>query len=181
MARVGVFVCHCGSNIAGTVDCGAVAAKAREMPGVVYASDYKYMCSEPGQKLIQDTIAAKKLDRVVVASCSPRMHEPTFRRTVAAAGVNPYRMEMANLREHCSWVHGDKPVATAKAVEIVGMLGAEALKPGRAELSKRLLVIGGGIAGIQAALDVANAGYEVTLLERTPTIGGKMAMLDKTF
>jgi heterodisulfide reductase subunit A len=186
MARVGVFVCHCGSNIAGTVDCAAVASAARAMPGVVHASDYKYMCSEPGQKLIQDKVAAEKLDRVVVASCSPRMHEPTFRRTVAAAGVNPYRMEMANLREHCSWVHGDKPVATAKAVEIVGMLVAkalrdEALKPGRAELTKRLLVIGGGIAGIQAALDVANAGYEVTLVERTPTIGGKMAMLDKTF
>ena len=186
MARIGVFVCHCGTNIAGTVDCPGVAAAARKMPGVVFASDYKYMCSEPGQKLIQDTIAAEKLDRVVVASCSPRMHEPTFRRTVAAAGVNPYRMEMANLREHCSWVHQDKPVATAKAIELVGMMVAkvsrdEALRAGRAELTKRLLVIGGGIAGIQAALDVANAGYQVTLLERTPTIGGKMAMLDKTF
>ena len=186
MARIGVFVCHCGTNIAGTVDCPAVAAAARQMPGVVFASDYKYMCSEPGQKLIQDTIAAQKLDRVVVASCSPRMHEPTFRRTVAAAGVNPYRMEMANLREHCSWVHADKPVATAKSIELVGMMVAkvardEALCRGRAELTKRLLVIGGGIAGIQAALDVANAGYPVTLVERTPTIGGKMAMLDKTF
>jgi heterodisulfide reductase subunit A len=186
MARIGVFVCHCGTNIAGTVDCPGVAAAARQMPGVVFASDYKYMCSEPGQKLIQDTIAAEKLDRVVVASCSPRMHEPTFRRTVAAAGVNPYRMEMANLREHCSWVHGDQAVATAKSIELVGMMVAkvtldEALRAGRAELTKRLLVIGGGIAGIQAALDVANAGYPVTLVERTPTIGGKMAMLDKTF
>jgi heterodisulfide reductase subunit A len=186
MARIGVFVCHCGTNIAGTVDCPSVAAAARKLPGVVFASDYKYMCSEPGQKLIQDTIAAEKLDRVVVASCSPRMHEPTFRRTVAAAGVNPYRMEMANLREHCSWVHQDKPVATAKAIELVGMMVAkvgrdEALRAGRAELTKRLLVIGGGIAGIQAALDVANAGYPITLVERTPTIGGKMAMLDKTF
>jgi heterodisulfide reductase subunit A2 len=186
MARIGVFVCHCGTNIAGTVDCPGVAAAARKMAGVVFASDYKYMCSEPGQKLIQDTIAGEKLDRVVVASCSPRMHEPTFRRTVAAAGVNPYRMEMANLREHCSWVHQDKPVATAKAIELVGMMVAkvtldEALRRGRAELTKRLLVIGGGIAGIQAALDVANAGYQVTLVERTPTIGGKMAMLDKTF
>ena len=186
MARIGVFVCHCGSNIGANVDCAAVAAAARLMPGVVAATDYKYMCSEPGQKLIQDTIAEARLDRVVVASCSPRMHEPTFRRAVAAAGLNPYLMEMANLREHCSWVHNDRPLATAKAIEIVGMLVAkvtrdETLKPGRAELTKRLLVIGGGIAGIQAALDVANAGYQVTLVERTPTIGGKMAMLDKTF
>jgi len=186
MARIGVFVCHCGSNIAANVDCAAVAAAARRMPGVVFATDYKYMCSEPGQKLIQDTIGEHRLDRVVVASCSPRMHEPTFRRAVAAAGVNPYQMEMANLREHCSWVHNDRPLATAKAIEIVGMLVAkvgrdEALRAGRAELTKRLLVIGGGIAGIQAALDVANAGYQVTLVERTPTIGGKMAMLDKTF
>ena len=186
MARIGVFVCHCGSNIAANVDCAAVAAAAGRMPGVVYATDYKYMCSEPGQKLIQDAIGQHQLDRVVVASCSPRMHEPTFRRAVAAAGVNPYQMEMANLREHCSWVHNDRPLATAKAIEIVGMLVAkvgrdEALRAGRAELTKRLLVIGGGIAGIQASLDVANAGYQVTLVERTPTIGGKMAMLDKTF
>ncbi len=186
MARIGVFVCHCGSNIAANVDCHAVAAAAGQMPGVVHATDYKYMCSEPGQKMIQEAISQHQLDRVVVASCSPRMHEPTFRRAVAAAGVNPYRMEMANLREHCSWVHNDRPLATAKAIEIVGMLVAkvgrdEALTAGRAELTKRLLVIGGGIAGIQAALDVANAGYQVTLVERTPTIGGKMAMLDKTF
>ena len=186
MARIGVFVCHCGTNIAANVDCAAVAQAARQMPHVVFATDYKYMCSEPGQKLIQDKIASERLDGVVVASCSPRMHEPTFRRAAAAAGVNPYRMEMANLREHVSWVHNDRTIATAKAIDIVSMLVAkvarnEALHPGRAELSKRLLVIGGGIAGIQAALDVANAGYEVTLVERTPTIGGKMAMLDKTF
>jgi len=186
MARIGVFVCHCGTNIAANVDCAAVAQAARQMPHVVFATDYKYMCSEPGQKLIQDKIASERLDGVVVASCSPRMHEPTFRRAAAAAGVNPYRMEMANLREHVSWVHNDRAIATAKAIDIVSMLVAkvarnEALHPGRAELSKRLLVIGGGIAGIQAALDVANAGYEVTLVERTPTIGGKMAMLDKTF
>lgn len=186
MARIGVFVCHCGSNIAGTVDCAAVAAAARTMPGVVFATDYKYMCSEPGQRLIQEKIAQEQLDRIVVASCSPRMHEPTFRRAVAAAGVNPYCMEMANLREHVSWVHTDRSIATAKAIDVVGMLVAkvardEALVTGRAELAKRLLVIGGGIAGIQAALDVANAGFQVTLVERTPTIGGKMAMLDKTF
>ncbi len=186
MARIGVFVCHCGTNIAATVDCAAVAEAARQMPHVVFATDYKYMCSEPGQRLIQEKIGAEHLDGVVVASCSPRMHEPTFRRAAAAAGLNPYRVEMANLREQVSWVHSDRSVATAKAIEIVAMLVAktahnEALQTGRAELSKRLLVIGGGIAGIQAALDVANAGYEVTLVERTPTIGGKMAMLDKTF
>lgn len=186
MARIGVFVCHCGTNIAANVDCAAVAQAAQQMPHVVFATDYKYMCSEPGQKLIQEKIASERLDGVVVASCSPRMHEPTFRRAAAAAGVNPYRMEMANLREHVSWVHNDRRVATVKAIDIVGMLVAkvardETLRPGRAELSKRLLIIGGGIAGIQAALDVANAGYQVTLVERTPTIGGKMAMLDKTF
>ena len=186
MARIGVFVCHCGANIAANVDCAAVAQAAQQMPHVVFATDYKYMCSEPGQKLIQEKIASERLDGVVVASCSPRMHEPTFRRAAAAAGVNPYRMEMANLREHVSWVHNDRRVATAKAIDIVGMLVAkvardETLRSGRAELSKRLLIIGGGIAGIQAALDVANAGYQVTLVERTPTIGGKMAMLDKTF
>ncbi|MFZ1238121.1 MAG: CoB--CoM heterodisulfide reductase iron-sulfur subunit A family protein [Anaerolineae bacterium] len=186
MARIGVFVCHCGTNIAANVDCAAVAQAAQQMPHVVFATDYKYMCSEPGQKLIQDRIASEHLDGVVVASCSPRMHEPTFRRAAAAAGVNPYRMEMANLREQVSWVHNDRRIATAKAIDIVSMLVAkvtrdEALRPGRAELSKRLLIIGGGIAGIQASLDVANAGYEVTLVERTPTIGGKMAMLDKTF
>jgi heterodisulfide reductase subunit A2 len=186
MARIGVFVCHCGSNIGANVDCPAVAEAAGKLPGVAFATDYKYMCSEPGQKMIQDAIASHELDGVVVASCSPRMHEPTFRRAVAQAGVNPYRMEMANLREHVSWVHNDRAVATAKAIEIVGMLVAkvrrdEKLATGRAELTKRLLIIGGGIAGIQAALDVANAGYQVTLVERTPTIGGKMAMLDKTF
>jgi len=185
MARVGVFVCHCGSNIAGTVDCAAVASAARAMPGVVHASDYKYMCSEPGQKLIQDKVAAERLDRVVVASCSPRMHEPTFRRTVAAAGVNPYRMEMANLREHCSWVHGTsrwrrprpwrswacswpRPCATRPSSP--GVRAHEAAARDRRRHRRH-----------PGRLDVANAGYEVTLVERTPTIGGKMAMLDKTF
>ena len=125
MARIGVFVCHCGANIAANVDCAAVAQAAQQMPHVVFATDYKYMCSEPGQKLIQEKIASERLDGVVVASCSPRMHEPTFRRAAAAAGVNPYRMEMANLREHVSWVHNDRRVATAKAIDIVGMLVAK--------------------------------------------------------
>ncbi|MBI4759466.1 MAG: CoB--CoM heterodisulfide reductase iron-sulfur subunit A family protein [Chloroflexi bacterium] len=186
MPRIGVFVCHCGSNIAATVDCAGVAEATRGFPGVVHAADFKYLCAETGQNLIRDAIAEHRLNRVVVASCSPRMHEPTFRKAVAQAGLNPYLMEMANIREHCSWVHADRQVATAKATEIIRMVVAkvarnEPLTAKQVGLTKRLLVIGGGIAGIQAALDVANAGYQVTLVERTPTIGGKMAMLDKTF
>ncbi|MEW6233169.1 MAG: CoB--CoM heterodisulfide reductase iron-sulfur subunit A family protein, partial [Chloroflexota bacterium] len=186
MPRIGVFVCHCGTNIAATVDCGGVAEAARGFPGVVHAADFKYLCAEAGQNLIKDAIAEHRLNRVVVASCSPRMHEPTFRKAVAQAGLNPYLMEMANIREHCSWVHADRQVATAKATEIIRMVVAkvarnEPLIAKQVGLTKKLLVIGGGIAGIQAALDVANAGYQVTLVERTPTIGGKMAMLDKTF
>jgi len=186
MPRIGVFVCHCGSNIAATVDCAGVAEAARGFPGVVHAADFKYLCAETGQREIKDAIAEHRLNRVVVASCSPRMHEPTFRKAVAQAGLNPYLMEMANIREHCSWVHADRQVATAKATEIIRMVVAkvarnEPLTAKQVGLTKKLLVIGGGIAGIQAALDVANAGYQVTLVERTPTIGGKMAMLDKTF
>jgi len=168
------------------VDVARVVENARKMPGVVFATDYKYMCAESGQKIIQEAIKEHKLDRVVVASCSPRMHEPTFRKAVAQAGMNPYLLEMANIREHCSWVHNDKEIATPKATDIVSMIVAkvsrnEPLQPKRVGLTKRALVIGGGIAGIRASLDIANAGYEVVLVERTPTIGGKMAMLDKTF
>ena len=187
MARVGVFVCHCGSNIAGTVDCAAVAAAARRLPGVVHAEENKYTCSEVGQGAIRTAIKEHRLNRVVVASCSPRMHELTFRRAVAAAGLNPYLMEMANIREHVSWVHGDdKRAATAKAIDVVRAAVAkvrrdEPLTPGKVGITKRALVIGGGIAGIQAALDIANAGHEVILVEREPTIGGRMAQLDKTF
>ena len=187
MARVGVFICHCGSNIAGAVDCGAVAAAARQLPGVVHAEENKYTCSEVGQAAIRTAIKEHRLNRVVVASCSPRMHEPTFRRTVAMAGLNPYLMEMANIREHVSWVHGDdKLAATRKAIDIVRMMVAKALRderltPGKVGITKRALVIGGGIAGIQTALDIANAGHEVILVEREPTIGGRMAQLDKTF
>jgi heterodisulfide reductase subunit A2 len=187
MARIGVFVCHCGSNIAGTVDCGAVAEAARRMPGVVYADENKYTCSEVGQATIRQAIEQQRLNRVVVASCSPRMHETTFRRTVAQAGLNPYLLEMANIREHCSWVHGDaKAEATRKAIDLVRMIVAkvrrdEPLTPGRAGVTKRAMVIGGGVAGIQAALDIANGGYEVLLVEREATIGGRMAQLDKTF
>ncbi|MCL4465466.1 MAG: CoB--CoM heterodisulfide reductase iron-sulfur subunit A family protein [Chloroflexi bacterium] len=187
MARVGVFICHCGSNIAGVVDCAAVASAARRMPGVVHAEENNYACSEVGQAAIRTAIKEHRLNRVVVASCSPRMHEPTFRRTVAMAGLNRYLMEMANIREHVSWVHGDdKPAATGKAIDSVRMAVAkvirdERLTPGKVGITKRALVIGGGIAGIQAALDIANAGHEVILVEREPTIGGRMAQLDKTF
>ena len=187
MARIGVFVCHCGSNIAGTVDCRAVAEAARKLPGVVHAEENKYMCSEVGQAALRQAIATHRLNRVVVASCSPRMHEPTFRRAAMQAGLNPYLVEMANIREHVSWVHGnDKEAATRKAAALVRMTVErvarnQPLQPGTAGITKRALVIGGGIAGIQAALDIANAGYEVLLVEREPTIGGRMAQLDKTF
>ncbi len=186
MARTGVFVCHCGTNIARTVICEQVAEAARVMPGVVYAVDYQYVCSAPGQQIVQEAIRDHKLDSVVVASCSPRLHEPTFRRCVEEAGLNPYLMEMANIREHCSWVHEDKALATAKAIALVraAVVKAQRNEPLFSEklpLTKRALVLGGGIAGIQAALDTADAGYEVLLVERTPSIGGRMAQFDKTF
>jgi len=186
MARTGVFVCHCGTNIAKTVVCEQVAQAARAMPGVVYATDYRYICSAPGQQLIQEAIRDQNLDSVVVASCSPRLHEPTFRRCVEEAGLNPYLMEMANIREQCSWVHDDQALATAKAIALVRAAVAkvqrnEPLFSEQLPLTKRALVLGGGIAGIQAALDIADAGYEVLLVERSPSIGGHMAQFDKTF
>ncbi len=186
MARVGVFVCWCGSNIARTVDVQRVAEEAGRIPGVVFATDYKYMCSEPGQTMVRDAIRDHRLDRVVVASCSPRLHEPTFQRCISEAGLNPYMVEMANIREHCSWVHQDKDAATEKAIDLVRMAVAKARRDfplfrNEIPITKRALVIGGGVAGIQAALDIADAGYPVTLVERTPSIGGRMAQYDKTF
>jgi len=186
MARVGVFVCWCGSNIAKTVDVEKVAEAASKMPSVAYATHYKYMCSEPGQNLVKQAIEEHKLTRIVVASCSPRLHEPTFQRCISEAGLNPYMLEMANIREHCSWVHEDKEAATQKAIDLTAMAVAkairnEALSQQEIPLTKTALVIGGGVAGIQAALDIANAGYQVTLVERTPSIGGRMAQYDKTF
>jgi len=187
MKRVGVFVCHCGTNIAGTVDCAKVAEAAKDFPNVEYSVDYKYMCSEPGQEMIKQAIQEHKLDRIVVASCSPRMHEPTFRNCVEKAGLNPYYVEMANIREHCSWVHpNEKERATEKAIDLVKMAVAKAVKNQPLQkttipVTDRALVIGGGIAGIQAALDLANAGHVVDIVEREPSIGGKMAQLDKTF
>ncbi|QGP92881.1 hypothetical protein MGLY_22730 [Neomoorella glycerini] len=187
MKRVGVFVCHCGTNIASVVDVKRVAEAARSLPDVVYATDYQYMCSDPGQELIRRAIKEQRLDRVVVASCSPRLHEPTFRKACESAGVNPYLFEMANIREQCAWVHAkDKEGATLKAIDLVRTAVAKArrnvpLAAGTIPITKRALVIGAGIAGMQAALDIADAGYEVILLDREPTIGGNMVKLDKTF
>ncbi len=184
--RIGVFVCWCGSNIAKTVDVEAVAEATKSFPGVVFATDYKYMCSEPGQNMVIDAIKEHKLDRIVIASCSPRLHEPTFQRCIANAGLNPYMVEMANIREQCSWVHENTPETTEKAIELVRMAVAKVSKNvplyrNDIGITKRALVIGGGIAGIQAALDIADAGHPVVLVERTPSIGGHMAQYDKTF
>jgi heterodisulfide reductase subunit A2 len=184
--RIGVFVCHCGLNIERTVDTKAVVAALSEYPGVAYATDYDYMCSDPGQKLVADAIAEHRLTGVVVAACSPAMHEPTFRRVTEESGLNPFLCEMANIREHCSWVHDDRGAATKKAIRITRSVvekvrGNHPLEPVEIDHSDRCLVIGGGIAGIQAALDVAENGFEVLLVEREPTIGGHMAQLSETF
>lgn len=185
--RIGVYVCHCGTNIAGVVDSEAVARFAATLPGVMVARDYKYTCSDPGQEMIREDIRNLAINRVVVAACSPRLHEPTFRRTLAAAGLNPYYLEMANIREQVAWVHREEPEqATEKAKDLVAaavrrVVHHQALEPQESPMEPAVLVIGGGIAGIQAALDVAGAGYQVYLVERAPTIGGKMAQLDETF
>ncbi len=186
MQKIGVFVCWCGSNIAATVDVAAVAEAVKSEPGVVYATDYQYMCSEGGQSRIRNAIKEYGLTGVVVCSCSPRMHEATFRKTAQAAGLNPYMVEIANIREHCSWIHKDKAEATEKAIILARTAIAklnlnQPLIAGESRVVKRALVIGGGIAGIQSALDIADAGYEVDIVEKSPTIGGKMAQLDKTF
>jgi len=186
MARIGVFTCWCGENIARTVDVEKVTAAAAQIPGVRCAVNYKYMCSDPGQALVRERIAEDRLDAIVVASCSPHMHLRTFRKAAERAGLNPYRVEMANIREHCSWVHHDRAEATAKAIDIIRMTVAKvrhnhALTPIRVPVTRRALVVGGGVAGIQAALDIADAGYEVVMVEREPSIGGKMAGLSETF
>ena len=186
MSRIGVFICHCGENISRTVDVERVARDVGKLPGVSFSTDYKYMCSDPGQNLLKKAIQEQKLTHVVVAACSPRMHEKTFRKAVEAAGLNPFLCEMANIREHCSWVHENREEATVKATEIVGMM-VERVKKNRVlptitvPVTKRSLVIGGGIAGIQAALDIADCGHEVILVEREPSIGGHMAQLSETF
>ncbi len=185
--RIGVFVCDCGMNIAGFVDCEEVRQYAEGLDGVVVASRNRYTCAEPGQDEIKKEIREHALNRVVVASCSPRLHEPTFRNCVAEAGLNPYLLEMANIREHCSWVHSNnREAATRKAKDIVKMAVARARflksqKEREIPVTDAVLVIGGGIAGIQASLDLANTGHMVYLVEKQPTIGGMMAQLDKTF
>lgn len=184
--KIGVYICHCGSNIAGVVDVAEVARWAASLPDVAIARDYRFMCSSLGQELIQKDIQELGLDRVVVAACTPRMHEPTFQRALAGAGLNPYFFEQANIREQCSWVHEDPAVATAKAKALVeaAVLRVRYHQPlfaSRVRINPATLVVGGGIAGIQAALDLANAGYPVYLVEREPSIGGRMAQLDETF
>jgi heterodisulfide reductase subunit A-like polyferredoxin len=185
--RIGVYVCHCGLNIARTVDCEQVAAAAATLEDVAVAREVPYACSEPGQSSIKEDIVEHKLDRIVVASCSPRLHEPTFRNMVKDVGINPFLMEMANLREHCSWVHMNEPeAATRKAMDLTKMAVSRVrhlkpLEPERLPLTKRTLVVGGGVAGIQAALDLADNGYDVVLVEKKPSVGGIMAQLDKTF
>ncbi len=186
MARVGVFVCHCGENIGRTVDCARVAQEFATLPGVAHAQDYKYMCSDPGQALIKQAIADKGLDGVVVAACSPHMHEKTFRRACASSGLNPFLCEMANIREHCSWIHEDRERATDKAVDLARFIVEKVkrnqpLETIRIPVTRRALVIGGGIAGIQAALDIADGGAHVVLVEKEPSIGGHMSQLSETF
>ena len=185
--RIGVFVCDCGLNIASVVDTEAVRRFAETLPDVVVAVGNRYTCADPGQDEIRKQIEEHRLNRIVVASCSPRLHEPTFRECITEAGLNPYLLEMANIREHCSWVHGDnQEKATLKAIDAVKMAVARArhLLPGyegKIPVTHAALVIGGGVAGIQAALDLADAGHQVYLVEKEPTIGGVMAQLDKTF
>jgi heterodisulfide reductase subunit A len=185
--RIGVFVCDCGMNIAGTVDNDAVVEFASGLPGVVYTARSRYTCSDPGQNEIKRVVQEKKLNRVVVAACTPKLHEPTFRSCVAEAGMNKYLLEMVNLREHVSWVHQrDKEGATAKAVDLVKSAVARArhleiLEEQTFPVVKHALVIGGGVAGIQAALDLADAGNRVTIVEKEPSLGGTMPKLAKTY
>jgi NADH:ubiquinone oxidoreductase subunit E/NAD-dependent dihydropyrimidine dehydrogenase PreA subunit len=186
MRRIGVFVCHCGINISSTINIADVVAYVQQLPDVVTAKDYTYMCSEPGQELIRDHIAQYGLDRVVVASCSPTMHEVTFREVVKTAGLNPFCFEMANIREQCSWVHPDKQRSTEKAKAILNAAVSrvsklEPLEEKVVGVTPSVMVVGAGIAGIQASLDIANAGYKVYLVEKDPSVGGRMAQLDKTF
>ena len=184
--KTGVYICHCGTNIASTVDVSAVAEFARSLEGVVLARDYTYMCSDPGQDLIKQDISEFGLNRVVVASCTPFMHEPTFRRACAEGGLNPFFFQMANIREHCSWVVSDREQATNKAMALVAAAVERVhciirLDMRQVQMTPATLVVGGGIAGIEAALKLANADKQVYLVERESSIGGHMAQLYKTF
>jgi heterodisulfide reductase subunit A len=184
--RIGVYVCDCGANIAGTVDVPQVVEFAKGLPGVVIAREYKFVCSDPGQDMVKKDIKEQNLNRVVISSCSPRLHELTFRRTLASVGLNPYLMEMANIREHVAWVTEDKALATQKAKALVSaevrrVSYHQPLENREVSMNPNTLVVGAGIAGIQAALEIANSGHKVYLVEREPSIGGHMAQLDKTF
>jgi heterodisulfide reductase subunit A len=184
--RIGVYVCQCGSNIAATVDTEAVARFAEGLDGVVLTRVNKYSCSDPGQATIRQDIQEHNLDRVVIAACTPRMHEPTFRRTLESAGLNSYFLEMANVREQVSWVHPAGNATTNKAIDLVAGAVERVhwhvpLYSRKSPVEQSALVVGGGIAGIQTALDIADAGHKVYLVEREPSIGGRMAQLDKTF
>jgi heterodisulfide reductase subunit A len=185
--RIGVFVCECGHNIAATVDTEEVARFAAELPDVVAVVQNRYTCADPGQNEMKKAIAEHQLNRVVVASCTPKIHEPTFRNCVAEAGLNPYLMEMANIREHCSWVHmKDRVAATAKAKDLVrSAVGRASRLVAQDEkafpVTDAALVIGGGVAGIEAALELAEGGHQVYLVEKGPSIGGIMSALDKTY
>ncbi len=184
--RIGVYICHCGLNIANTVDVEAVREYARALPNVVAAHDYTYMCSDPGQALITNDIKELGLTHVVVASCSPRMHEPTFRAAIQKAGLNPYCLEMANIREQCAWVHPDRKMATLKAMDLVASAVAKVawlvpLEEREVGVSQAALIVGGGIAGMQAALDIADAGFQAYLVEKQPYLGGRAAQLNATF
>jgi heterodisulfide reductase subunit A len=186
MKKIGVFICWCGSNIASRVDVKAVAEEIGRYPGIAHAEDYVYMCSDPGQNLVKETIRKKELDGVIVACCSPTLHENTFRRAASSVGLNPFQLEIANIREQCSWVHSDNEKATEKATEIIKSMiekvrENESLKEISIPVTRRALVVGGGIAGMQAALDIADNGYEVVLVERYPSIGGHMIQLSETF
>ncbi len=185
-AKIGVYICACGINIASKVDIDEVTNFAATLPHVAVSRQSEYTCSEPGQDVIQEDIRNGLVNRVVVASCTPRMHEPTFQRALAAEGLNPYFFEMANIREHVSWITDDPREATEKAKRLVRSAVLRvahhvALEPRQEPVNKAALVVGGGIAGIQAALNIADSGYPVYLVEKEPTIGGKMAQLDKTF
>ena len=185
--RIGVYVCHCGSNIASVVDPPDLAEYASTLPNVVVSKDYRYMCSDPGQVMIKQDIEQYKLNRIVVAACSVSMHEPTFRACISEAGLNPFFFEMANVREHDSWVHGhEREAANVKAKDIVSSAVAKVsrvmpLERFEVPVTKRALVIGGGVAGISAALDLADMEIDTYLVEKSPSIGGRMAQLDKTF
>jgi len=184
--RIGVYVCHCGANIANTVDVAQVVEFAKSLNGVVLAKDYKFVCSDPGQDLIKKDIKEQNLNRIVIASCSPRLHEMTFRRTLASAGLNPYLLEIANIREQVAWVTEDRQAATLKAKALMNaavkkVTYHQPLETKEVTINPNVLVVGAGIAGIQAALEIASSGHQVYLVEREPSIGGHMAQLDKTF